>query len=239
MARMPRPLLFVLLMLTAARGLAAPEVTEEKFRVSMGFGPAVHMMYRDPDCKPVDFRDFANAMSHDGAHADVDRATDGSAVTITVKMRGATACPSPYPPVTEMPAFDLKDLAGKRVTAASLRGKPTLMSFFFSTCLPCILEVQPINHFAAARPKMNFLAVTFDPADTTRGFVKTTGLRWHVVPDAQEFIERMRVKQYPLMVLFDADGRLLGTKKGGATDELEAANVEAQLKRWVDGLLKK
>ena len=31
-----------------------------------------------------------------------------------------------------MPPFDLQDLAGKRVTAASLEGKPTLISFFFS-----------------------------------------------------------------------------------------------------------
>jgi len=32
--------------------------------------------------------------------------------------------------------------------------------------------------------------------------------------------------------------KLLGTKKGGARDELEAANVEPQLKRWMDSLLK-
>ena len=68
-----------------------------------------------------------------------------------------------------------------------------------------------------------------------RAFVKRYGVRWRVVPDAQDFIERMRVKQYPLMALFDANGRLLGTKKGGARDELEAANVEPQLKRWMEG----
>jgi hypothetical protein len=40
------------------------------------------------------------------------------------------------------------------------------------------------------------------------------------------------------MALFDANGKLLGTKKGGARDELEAANVEPQLTRWVEGLLR-
>jgi len=62
---------------------------------------------------------------------------------MTVRLRGNVSCPSPYPPVTEMPPFDLRDLAGKRITAASLKGKPTLVSFFFSTCMPCILEVKP------------------------------------------------------------------------------------------------
>lgn len=240
MASMQKAWLPGVLLFAAARLCAAtPELTEESFRATLGIAPTVPVDYRDLDCKRVDFAGFAAAMKREGAHADVDRAADGSAVTMSVKLRGMTPCASPYPPIVDMPPFDLKDLAGKRVTSASLRGKPTLVSFFFSTCIPCILEVEPINRFAAARPQMNFLAVTFDDPAEARAFVKRFGLKWRVVPEAQEFIERMRVKQYPLMALFDAEGRLLGTKKGGARDALEAANVEPQLKRWIDGLMKK
>ena len=70
-----------------------------------------------------------------------------------------------------------------------------------------------------------------------RSFVKRFGLHWRVVPDARDFIDRMRVKQYPLMALFDAERPAAGHPAGGARDELEAANVEPQLKRWVEGLL--
>jgi hypothetical protein len=62
--------------------------------------------------------------------------------------------------------------------------------------------------------------------------------RWRVLPDARDFIDRMGIKQYPAMALFDADGRLLGTRRGGVRDELEAATVAPQLARWVDGLLR-
>jgi cytochrome oxidase Cu insertion factor (SCO1/SenC/PrrC family) len=215
-----------------------PQPTDENFRRQLGLPPGARLEYRDLDCKPVDLAGFVAGMRAPGAHADVDRAADGSAATMTVKLKGMASCPSPYPPVTEMPTFDLEDLHGRRVTSASLRGKPTLVSFFFSTCVPCILEVEPINRFAAARPHMNFLAVTFDAPAEADAFVKRYGLRWRVVPDAQDLVERMRVKQFPLMALFDARGKLLGTKKGGARDELEAANVEPQLKRWIEGLLK-
>ena len=58
------------------------------------------------------------------------------------------------------------------------------------------------------------------------------------VPDAREFIDRRRVKQYPTLALFDGSGRLLGTRRGGVRDELEAATVAPQLARWVDGLLR-
>jgi cytochrome oxidase Cu insertion factor (SCO1/SenC/PrrC family) len=186
----------------------------------------------------MSFEAFSAAMHAPDVKSDVDRAVDGSAITLTVKRRGADSCPSPYPPVTELPPFDLRDLAGKRVTSASLQGKPTLINFYFATCVPCILEVGPINGYAAKHPEMNFLAVTFDDPELAREFVKRYKFRWRVVPDATDFIDRMRVKQYPMMALFDARGRLLGTKRGGVRDELEAATVAPQLARWVEGLLR-
>lgn len=229
----------LLLLLAAAANAAAPELTEAEFRATLGVGTGVRLAYRDLECKPVDFDGFAAAMRSEGAHAEVDRAADGSSVTMSVKLRGAKSCEAPYPPLTGMPPFDLRDLTGKPVTSASLRGKPTLMSFYFAKCKPCILEVGPLNRFAAAHPELNFLAVTFDDAVETREFIRRYGMKWRVVPNAQEFIQRMRVKQYPVLALFDANGRLLGTKKGGASDELEAANVEPQLKRWIEGLTRK
>jgi cytochrome oxidase Cu insertion factor (SCO1/SenC/PrrC family) len=186
----------------------------------------------------VNFEGFAAGMREPGAHADVDRSADGKKITMTVRKRGMPACESPYPPISSLPPFDLKDLAGKRVTAQSLRGKPTLLNFFFSTCIPCILEVQPINQFAAEHPKINFLAVTFDEPQVAQAFANRFDFRWRIVPDARDFIDRVRVKNYPMMALFDAQGRLLGTRKGGVRDEAEAANVKPALTKWVDDLLR-
>ncbi len=130
--------------------------------------------------------------------------------------------------MTELPPFELRDLAGKPVTAASLKGKPTLINFYFAQCVPCILEVGPLNGFAARTSRDEFSRGDLrrsrrwrEPSSTRYKF------RWRVVPDAREFIDRMRVKQYPMMALFDASGRLLGTRRGGVRDELEAANCGA------------
>src|SRR6188768_3222655 len=179
----------VLLLLAASNLFAQAtqsQPTEANFRNKLGIGPAVRLDYRNLQCQPVDFDGFVADMRKPGAHADVDRDVDGKAVTMSAKLKGMAACPSPYPPITSMPPFDLKDLSGKRVTSASLKGKPTLVSFFFSSCLPCILEVEPINRYAAARPQMNFVAVTFDEPAEARAFVQRFGLRWRVVPDARD-----------------------------------------------------
>jgi thiol-disulfide isomerase/thioredoxin len=222
----------------AALAAAAAPFSEADFRASLGVAAPVRLSYRGLDCNPLSFDAFAQAMAQSGVHSDVERAVDGTAVTVTVRRKGGGECSSPYPPVAELPAFQLRDLSGKPVNAASLKGKPTLINFYFAECVPCILEVGPLNSFAAGRPGMNFLAVTFDEAAVARAFVARYKFRWRVVPDAREFIDRVRVKQYPTMALFDETGRLLGTRRGGVRDELEAATVAPQLARWVDGLLR-
>jgi cytochrome oxidase Cu insertion factor (SCO1/SenC/PrrC family) len=231
-------LLTGLLMALAAAPLAAESrsLTEDDFRRMLKLAPTVTVRYRSLDCRELDFAKFAEAMRQNGVGSEIERAADGSAVTATVHRRGTPSCPSPYPPVTQMPPFDLRDLDGRRVTSASLEGKPTLVNFYFAKCVPCILEVGPLNRYAASRPDMNFLAVTFDEPDEARAFIQRFGFKWRVVPDARDFIDRMRVKNYPLMALFDAQGRLLGTKRGGARDEVAAAAVLPQLKRWVESL---
>jgi thiol-disulfide isomerase/thioredoxin len=119
-----------------------------------------------------------------------------------------------------------------------LRGKPTLVNFYFSGCVPCILEVGPLNEFAASRKDLHFLAVTFDEPPEAKAFVQRYKFRWRIVPDARDFIDRMGVVRYPMLALFDAQGRLLGTRSGGVKDELEAAAVGPAVRRWVDGLLR-
>lgn len=238
--RLMRKALLALLMLVSASACWAQEgpVTEAEFRKNLGLGADVQLSYRDLQCKSISFDEFAAAMLQPGLNAEVTRAPDGSAAALALHRRGGASCPSPFGAVTAMPAFDLKDLAGKRVTSADLRGKPTLVNFYFATCAPCILEVGPLNKFAASRKDLNFLAVTFDEPPEARAFVQRYKFQWRVVPDARDFIDRMAVKRYPMMALFDAQGRLLGLRAGGVKDELEAATLGLALKRWVDGLLR-
>jgi peroxiredoxin len=241
--RAMRPWCFVLVVLLLPAFLAPawsaePSIREEDFRRTLKVPATVELQYRDILCRRISFPQFVAAMQEKGVGSQIERSADGESITATIHRRGGASCPSPYPPVTELPPFDLRDLAGRRITSASLKGKPTLINFYFAKCVPCILEVGPLNTYAASRPDMNFLAVTFDEPPEARAFVERFGFRWRVVPDARDFIDRMRVKRYPMMALFDAQGRLLGTKLGGAKDELEAAAVLPQLKRWVDGLLR-
>jgi peroxiredoxin len=231
-------LAFLLLMLTSVAPAADQPVTEDAFRRTLKVGPEVKLIYRDLECRALTFEEFVAAMRQPGLGSEVTRAPDGSAAALTLHRRGGPNCPSPFGRVIQMPEFNMPDLKGKRLNSASLRGKPTLINFYFAKCVPCILEVAPLNTFAVERRDLNVLAMTFDEVPEARAFVNRYGFAWRVIPDARDFIDRMAVKRYPMMALFDAQGRLLGTRVGGVKDELEAAAVLPTLRRWVDGLLR-
>ena len=82
MAAMRTALVCVLLALTASSGFAqSGQPTEANFRKSLGIGPEVRLDYRNLECQPVNFAGFVADMRKPNAHADVDRAADGRAVT--------------------------------------------------------------------------------------------------------------------------------------------------------------
>src|SRR5688572_18181333 len=181
------------LLLAAAAAFAPPcdaePLTEPKFRKALGFKPDLRVLYRDPDCRPITFEKFSELMSREGAHAQPAYKPSGGEVTITVAMKGTAACPAAYGPLQSMPLLNLPDLAGMRVTSAALRGKPTLVSYFFVRCVPCVKEVGPLNAFRTLHPDINTLAVTFDTPADTRDFVARYEFAWRVIPLAQDFID--------------------------------------------------
>jgi len=120
-----------------------------------------------------------------------------------------------------LPALDagMKTLDGQAFSDAGLRGHRTLLSLFFSECVPCIAEVPALNAFAKAHPEVPVYAMTFDDAATAREFVGKRGLEVPVVADAQDYLDRMHVDTYPMLLLVDAQGKIAAVRSGGGTGD--------------------
>ena len=63
----------------------------------------------------------------------------------------------------KLPSFNLKTLLGEYFTSEKLKGKPTMINFWFTTCPPCIAEMPVLNKIAEKyKNEINFIAITYE-----------------------------------------------------------------------------
>jgi cytochrome c biogenesis protein CcmG, thiol:disulfide interchange protein DsbE len=89
----------------------------------------------------------------------------------------------------QAPDFTLNTLDGRRVSLADFRGRPVLLNFWASYCVPCRVEMPAIQREAAKHPGLVVLLV--DERDDPRA--------------ARSFVADLHVQS---TVLFDGDGRV-------------------------------
>jgi protein SCO1 len=152
------------------------------------------------------------------------------------------------PPGAVLPDFALSDQDGDRVTAASLRGKPVVVAFVYSTCKDtCPLQVRSIR---AALDRlghdMRVIGVSVDPANDTPARARTFLLEQSMT-GRMDFLLGSRAQLEPVWkafgiapqtkgrdhssytIIVDAEGR---QRIGFPADQLTPSRLAADLARF-------
>ena len=133
------------------------------------------------------------------------------AVHASAVQQYAGACASLQPEVITdraAPAFDLKDVAGKRTRLAALRGKPVLVNFWATWCPPCKDELPALLDFAA-EAEARVLAVSLDPDwDAVRRFLGPDLPPPVLRADSDTVAQAFDVRSLPVTFVIDAGGQL-------------------------------
>jgi len=93
------------------------------------------------------------------------------------------------------PAFDLVDTAGQHHRLADYHGKPVVLNFWATWCVPCIQEIPEIAAFRKAHPEVVVLGVAEDVRDAAK---------------VKQFAAKVG-HDYPLVLSDDAVEKQLGT----------------------------
>jgi protein SCO1/2 len=106
-----------------------------------------------------------------------DRHRDPAPLVLTNGWAGAVR-----PPGLPVPRFALSDQNGRRITSASLRGKPTVFAFVYSTCRDtCPAQVQTIRGaLDETGADANVVGVSVDPANDTPKRAQTFLVEQHM-----------------------------------------------------------
>ena len=107
------------------------------------------------------------------------------AVAAAIAVSVALLLPSSAPrPVTEFTLLD-----GRKITMRSLRGRPVLVSFWATTCQPCIEELPDLIQLYSTWHALGFeliaVAMPYDPPALVQEFTQRRGLPYPVALDVQ------------------------------------------------------
>lgn len=219
----------------ATAGTAAMSKPEQQQLLEqMGLGQATSVSYRN-ETKAAITADAFFARITKGASFDIEKTADAKTVTLTLQAAAAPPPKSKLKRGAPLPPLSLTRVDGIPLDSKALAGKYTVLSFFFSTCAPCIQEVPELNALAQAHRDINLLAITHDPASEARQFIRTTGITWPVAADARSFMEAAGIRAFPTLMLLDPQGRIIDINQGYTPPGKGAGRMEAWLRRHVPG----
>lgn len=115
----------------------------------------------------------------------------------------------------EFPKFSLKTLTGETLDSEQLKGKPTMINFWYTKCAPCIKEMPYLNELKKKyKDQVNFIAMTFDKKDKVHAFLEKHDFDFVHVIDAKDYMNKLELQFYPMSLFLDKNGVLKHAKMG-------------------------
>ena len=129
----------------------------------------------------------------------------------------------------EAPAFALPDATGKLVDLASLRGRPTVLNFFATSCGPCAAELPLLaavqQRYGSALQTV-LIGVLAAPGELTTFTTANGGALLPALADQQGTAARAyHVGLVPMTIVLDGNGRVSASLVGELTPSTLTAAV--------------
>jgi thiol-disulfide isomerase/thioredoxin len=101
----------------------------------------------------------------------------------------------------------LTTLGSEQISSNSLKGKPTHINFWFTTCKPCIEEMGVLNSVKKTlQESVNFISITYDTQETVALFLETHTFDFTHITDAQTLTDKLDMETWPVNMFLDKNG---------------------------------
>jgi thiol-disulfide isomerase/thioredoxin len=110
---------------------------------------------------------------------------------------------------TQAPDFELAELEGQSVHLEDLRGRPVLINFWATWCIPCVTEMPLIQAaYADSQGQFAVLGVNADePVGDIQDFLGKMDLSFDILLDPGGKVDSLyRLRGYPTSYFLDKDG---------------------------------
>lgn len=110
------------------------------------------------------------------------------------------------------PAFTVKTIDGRTISAADLKGKVVVLSFWFIGCPACRAMEPKLNSFKAKfadRDDVIFLAMTADPTPSVKKYLSKEKFDYLQAADAKAAMDVFAFAVYPKNVVISRSGEIV------------------------------
>lgn len=130
-----------------------------------------------------------------------------------------------------LPEAVVVDAEGNEVSTQSFLGQPTVINFWFSTCVPCERELPEFAEVhGEVGDEVQFIGInTVDSAPVMERFAAERGVTYDLYQDAfAEFVEQVGIAAFPQTIFVASDGRIIEQAGVLDADELRAKVANLQ-----------
>lgn len=127
------------------------------------------------------------------------------------------------------PLFGVKDVYGKNISLAKLKGKYVLLDFWATWCGPCVKEIPFIKSLRKTYPsdKLAIVSISED-RDLTKlkQFISQQEMNWYHFFDKETDISKLySVFEYPTLLLINKQGKVIYKSDHVKNDQVEIAKI--------------
>ncbi|HEY4371288.1 MAG TPA: TlpA disulfide reductase family protein [Burkholderiales bacterium] len=137
--------------------------------------------------------------------------------------------------LTPLWAAQFRDLDGKPLAMASLRGQPLIINFWASWCAPCLEEMPDFQRFSQGPggKKAKIVGIGIDTADKMLPFAKKLGISYQLVEAGAKGLDILtaagdKPRVLPFTLVVDSSGNAV-FRKIGKLDHDQLSEIAAKL----------
>jgi len=140
----------------------------------------------------------------------------------------------------ELPKFELTLLNGQILNSESLKGKPTVINFWFSNCAPCIEEMPLLNEIKSKfGNEVNFISITYQKPNEVNEFLKKADFDFTHLVNSKEYLKEFGFFGYPKTLILDKNLIIIEIEKMISKDVAKEKQNKEEFKNRISNQLTK